>query len=182
MHAGKLDGECVYLQKGRSPLSSGADTLDPSIGAFFYAMAVHPEAQKRAQTELDAVVGPQRLPDFSDRPSLPYTNALVKEVLRWHPPGPVGSPHRVAADDEYNGYLIPGGASVFVNIWSAHVSFCLQVSDSASHRPRRRALSRDPRVYPEPEKFMPERFISSAGSLDVRGRDPADIVFGSGRR
>ena len=47
------------------------------------AMALHPEVQKRAQAELDAAVGPHRLPDFEDRPSLPYISAIVKETLRW---------------------------------------------------------------------------------------------------
>lgn len=80
-------------------------------------MAVCPEFQKKAQQELDAVVGAGRLPDFSDRPSLPYVNALVKELLRWHPSVPMGVPHATISDDEYNGYFIPGGSTVLVNIW-----------------------------------------------------------------
>lgn len=43
-----------------------------------------------AQAELDAVIGPQRLPEFGDRPSLPYMNALVKETLRWQLVAPLG--------------------------------------------------------------------------------------------
>ncbi len=80
-------------------------------------MVLHPDVQKRAQQELDAVVGSGRLPEFSDRASLPYLNALVKELLRWHPVAPLGGPHRVVADDIYDGYLIPSGATVLVNIW-----------------------------------------------------------------
>ena len=53
-------------------------------------MALYPEAQKKAQAEIDAVVGSTRLPDFEDRPSLPYINAVVKEVLRWHLVLPIG--------------------------------------------------------------------------------------------
>ena len=90
------------------------------IGAFFAAMALYPEVQKRAQQELDAVVGTERLPDFADRPSLPYINAIVKESLRWHPAAPMGVPHRVLADDEYNGHIIPAGATIFVNMWYVH--------------------------------------------------------------
>ena len=86
-------------------------------GAFFLAMALYPEVQKKAQQELDAVVGGERLPDFSDRQSLPYINALVKELLRWHPATPMGVPHRILADDEYNGHIIPAGATIFVNMW-----------------------------------------------------------------
>ena len=80
-------------------------------------MAMYPDAQKKAQEELDSVVGTERLPEFSDRPSLPYIDALVKELFRWHSGTPIGFPHRVVADDEYNGYFIPGGATVFVNMW-----------------------------------------------------------------
>ena len=53
-------------------------------------MALYPEIQKKAQEEIDAVVGPHRLPDFEDRPSLPYINAIVKESMRWHLVLPLG--------------------------------------------------------------------------------------------
>ena len=92
------------------------------MGAFFLTMALYPAVQKKAQEELDAVVGSERLPGLSDRPSLPYVNALIKELFRWHPVSIIGLPHRVVDDDEYNGYFIPSGASVFVNMWYVHVS------------------------------------------------------------
>lgn len=110
----------LYYETIHSLLSSykaAANTSADTMAAFFVAMVLYPDVQKRAQLELDAVVGADRLPDFSDRPSLPYLNALVKELLRWHVVAPIGVPHRVVADDEYDGYLIPSGASVFVNIW-----------------------------------------------------------------
>ena len=53
-------------------------------------MALYPEIQKKAQAEIDAVVGPYRLPDFYDRPSLPYINAIVKESSRWNAVVPFG--------------------------------------------------------------------------------------------
>ena len=53
-------------------------------------MALYPEVQRKAQAEIDAVVGPNRLPNFEDRSSLPYINALVKEAMRWHLVGPLG--------------------------------------------------------------------------------------------
>ena len=59
---------------------------------LFLAMALYPEVQKKAQAEIDAVVGPNRLPDFHDRPSLPYINAVVKESSRWNLVGPLGRP------------------------------------------------------------------------------------------
>ena len=107
-------------------------------------MALYPEVQKRAQAEIDAVVGPNRLPDFNDRPSLPYINAVVKESSRWNLVLPLGRPfviiiiatiltssegvpHLSTTDDEYNGFYIPKGAIVFGNAWLArplNLIFC----------------------------------------------------------
>jgi len=61
-----------------------------SVQSFFLAMALYPEVQKKAQMEIDAVIGNNRLPDFNDRDALPYTNAIVKEAMRWQPVSPLG--------------------------------------------------------------------------------------------
>ena len=61
-----------------------------ALSNFALAMTLYPEVQRRAQAELDAVVGPHRLPNFSDQPSLPYVDAIVKETLRWNPVVPLG--------------------------------------------------------------------------------------------
>ena len=61
-------------------------------------MALYPQVQKKAQAEIDAVVGPNRLPDFKDRPSLPYINSIVKESLRWHLVAPLGG----CSNDNYH--------------------------------------------------------------------------------
>lgn len=50
---------------------------------FMLAMVMYPEVQKKAQAELDSVIGPHRLPEFGDRPSLHYVNAMIKELMRW---------------------------------------------------------------------------------------------------
>lgn len=56
-----------------------------SVQVFFIAMALHPEIQSRAQKEIDTIIGSERLPTITDRHALPYVDALVKEVMRWHP-------------------------------------------------------------------------------------------------
>jgi hypothetical protein len=53
-------------------------------------MTLHPEVQKQAQAEIDAVVGTDRLPTLADREYLPFVDALVKEVFRWNPVAPQG--------------------------------------------------------------------------------------------
>jgi cytochrome P450 len=73
-------------------------------------MAVHPDIQKKAQSEIDTVIGTHRLPEFEDRLSLPFVEALYREVMRWKPVGPLGLAHAASADDIYNGYFIPKGS------------------------------------------------------------------------
>lgn len=53
-----------------------------SLGTFMLAMTKYPDVLRRAQKEIDEVVGQDRLPEFDDRPSLPYVTAIVKEVAR----------------------------------------------------------------------------------------------------
>jgi cytochrome P450 len=72
---------------------------------------------RTAQRQLDSVLGGARLPDHSDIDDLPYIVAIVKETLRWAPPAPIGTTHRLMEDDVYRGMLIPGGATVIENIW-----------------------------------------------------------------
>lgn len=99
------------------------------------AMCLYPEAQKKAQAELDSVLG-GRLPDFNDRLNLPYINAVIKETMRWQQVTPLGlhfpsceiqtvnNPiillgfgHTSSEADEYDGYFIPKGTIVIGNGW-----------------------------------------------------------------
>ena len=77
-------------------------------GSFLYYMAINPGIQDKAQGEIDGVVG-NRLPNFSDRPNMPYVEAIYREVLRSNPPVPMSFPHRLMEDDHYKGYFIPEG-------------------------------------------------------------------------
>jgi cytochrome P450 len=80
-------------------------------------MIEYPETQRKAQEELDRIVGRGRFPDFSDMENLPYVKALYKEVLRYHPIVPIGVPHSCIADNEYMDMMIPKGAVVISNVW-----------------------------------------------------------------
>ncbi|KAJ7259499.1 cytochrome P450 [Mycena haematopus] len=131
-----------------------------ALASFFLAMATHPDVQKKAQTEIDTVVGSDRLPEFEDRPALPFVEALYREVMRWKPVTPLGVAHASAADDIYNGYFIPNG------------NFCLP---NLIHT----AMTRDESIYPEPERFNPDRFFTVDGKLND---DNTVLTFGFGRR
>ena len=80
-------------------------------------MASNPHIQKRAQTDLETVVGPMRLPTMEDKPGLPYITAIVKECLRWRSVVPLSVPHVAVQEDEYNGFRIPAGSIVISNTW-----------------------------------------------------------------
>ncbi len=85
--------------------------------AFMQAMMVFEDVQKKAQEEIDRVVGPGRLPEVDDYPNLPYIRCCIKETLRWMPTVILGVPHRAMKDDIYNGWMIPEGATIINNVW-----------------------------------------------------------------
>ncbi|KAH9986195.1 cytochrome P450 [Russula compacta] len=140
---------------------AGADTTYATLAAFFLAMILHPEVFAKAQAEIDHVVGSDRLPDFQDRSSLPYVESVVKEVYRWHCPLPLAVPHRSMKDDRYREYDIPADTMIIPNVW---------------------AMTRDEKMYPEPDLFNPERFMNQNGSEGVQATNPKDFIFGFGRR
>lgn len=86
-----------------------SDTIISALLTFFYLMATHPQVQETAQRQLDSVIGVGRLPTFEDRASLPYIEAIYREVLRWRPPNTLGLIHMTAEEDIYRGYCIPKG-------------------------------------------------------------------------
>ncbi|KAI9058138.1 cytochrome P450 [Trametes sanguinea] len=154
------EGDWIARSVAAAAAEGGADTTFSTAEGFFLAMCLYPEVQEKARAELDAVVGQHRLPQFTDRPSLVYIEAIVKEILRWHNVAPLAIAHGTIADDELRGYFIPAGTMVTPNIWA-----CLH----------------DPDIYPEPEKFIPERFMKD-GKLDNDVLDPSSLAFGFGRR
>ncbi|KAG9122315.1 hypothetical protein FRC07_001373, partial [Ceratobasidium sp. 392] len=156
--------------------AGGADTTVSAVETFFFAMALYPEIQQRAQEEINHVCGVdsngklRRLPGLEDQASLPYTWAIYQECLRWGVVTPCQ--YHVARDeDEYffeNGSItsgpstqvrIPRGTLIVVNAWS---------------------ILHNPRTYPNPFQFDPTRYLQSPGAKTQP--DPRDIAFGWGRR
>jgi len=70
-------------------------------------MIKHPEVQKKAQAEIDRVIGYGQLPTFADRIALPYIDCVIKETLRWGSLLPIGVPHRLLEDDYHDGSILP---------------------------------------------------------------------------
>ncbi|KIJ67856.1 hypothetical protein HYDPIDRAFT_147886 [Hydnomerulius pinastri MD-312] len=139
---------------------AGFETSSASLQSFILAMLLYPEVQTKAQAEIDAVIGISRLPTFEDRASLPYIDAILRELFRWVPSVPLGIPHATTSDDVYEGYFIPKGAVIVPNVW---------------------AMTRDEDKYENIEDFIPERHFTANGSLDS---EPISnlVGFGLGRR
>ncbi|KAJ7111231.1 cytochrome P450 [Mycena epipterygia] len=159
------DSDKAYFQEHHIKATAGtmfiggSDTTVSSFGTFVLAMLANPEAQRKAQAEIDAVTGGKHLPTFDDEDSLPYVSALVKEVMRWRSVAPMAMPHLLDTDDEYRGYRIPAGSIVIGNAW---------------------AILHDEVMYPDPYAFKPEHFLLD-GKLNPAVRNP-EAAFGFGRR
>ncbi|KAJ6468323.1 cytochrome P450 [Mycena sanguinolenta] len=150
---GLSDEEIAYALS--APWAAGVGTTVGSIEVFLLAMILFPDVQKKAQAEIDAVVGQGRSPGFEDYEALPYVQALIKEVTRWRCIAPTGVPHSTIQDEVYNGMFIPKGATVYANIY---------------------AMTTDPEQFPDPDEFRPERFLDNPQLRNY------SVPFGFGRR
>ena len=128
-------------------------------------MIAFPEVQRRAQAEIDAVVGRDRLPTFADAPRLPYVRAVIREVLRWRPGGPFSTPHVATEEDWYEGMYIPKGTVCISNVWHCN---------------------HDRSVFGEDaDQFRPERHLDERGELSpgpTETYQAGHVSFGFGRR
>ncbi|KIO29636.1 hypothetical protein M407DRAFT_21224 [Tulasnella calospora MUT 4182] len=160
--------ETAIKQTSFSLFRAGAETTESVIRTFLLAMTLHPEAQARVRSEIDAVIGPNRFPSVDDKgpEKMPYLEATLLESMRWNPPVSSILPHLPIRDDIFRGYFIPKGTAVVGNAWQ---------------------VSRDPQLYHQPSVFNPERFLKrneNDGSLtlDTSVLSPWEFVFGFGRR
>ncbi|KAF2462454.1 cytochrome P450 [Lineolata rhizophorae] len=147
-------------------VEAGAETTGVTLNNFVLAMCLWPEVPKKAQQELDKVVGPDRLPDWEDEKDLPYVRSLIKETLRWRPLNKFGMSHASSDDDWYDGFFIPKGSVIMLNWWAIHM---------------------DPTLHPEPDEFKPERYLNHTSSAAdyMNSADPYDrdhFGYGAGRR
>jgi cytochrome P450 len=150
--------EKAIKESSGTAFGAATETTYSTLSTFVLAMVLNPSVQEKAQAELDAVVGPNRLPDFGDRDSLPYVEAVMRETMRYHPVSPLGISHAALEDDIYEGYFIPKGAAIVANLWG---------------------MSQNADKYPDPDRFKPERFLLPDGSLT---NDTVSLIFGWGRR
>ncbi|PIK35767.1 hypothetical protein BSL78_27402 [Apostichopus japonicus] len=117
----------------------------------------NPEVKKRLAEEIASTVGFDRHPQLSDRDNMPYAKAVIQEALRFVSVAPIGVYHKVQEDTTFKGYFLPKNTMILPNIWGLH---------------------HDPEIFPEPDKFKPERFIDSKGQFM---KDRRVAAFGIGK-
>jgi cytochrome P450 len=130
-------------------------------------MIAFPQVQRRAQAELDAVVGRSRLPTFSDAPRLPYVRAIIEEVHRWRPSVPFGLSHAATEDDWYEGMFIPKGTLCVPNVWHCNHDRTVFGEDADEFRP---------------ERHLDESGKLISGSVKTVQAGAGHVTFGFGRR
>ncbi|KAL2902372.1 Geraniol 8-hydroxylase [Bienertia sinuspersici] len=139
--------------------AAGTDTTSSTLEWAMAELLHNPEKLKKAQIELQEIIGEGNPVEESDISRLPYLQAVIKETLRLHPPVPLLLPKRADTDVKLNGFTVPKNAQVLINVW---------------------AISRDPTLWENPTSFEPEKFMGS--EIDVKGRNFELIPFGAGRR
>ncbi len=159
-----LDRHGLYFLMG-TVMEGGSDTTSSLIIAFLHALTKWPAVLRRAQAEVDAVVGADRTPTWADYARLPYVAACVKEAHRWRAMAPLGFPHSLAEDDWVDGMLLPKGSDVFINVFALH---------------------HDDVRFPDPDVFDPDHYrgvtalASELANGDHASRD--HYGYGAGRR
>ncbi|CAA0842642.1 cytochrome P450- family 76- subfamily C-polypeptide 6 [Striga hermonthica] len=142
---------------------AGTDTSSNTVEWAMAELLRNPSKLSTLRDEIsdfiNGVDNDERLVGESDIARLPYLQAVIKETLRLHPPGPFLVPRKADVDVEVNDYIVPKDAQILVNVW---------------------ASGRDPNVWPNADVFMPERFLGR--EVDYRGKDFELIPFGAGRR
>ncbi|THH21249.1 hypothetical protein EW146_g258 [Bondarzewia mesenterica] len=150
--------EDIIMCAAGSLFSAGTETVSGAILTFLLLMARHEEIQARAYEEIVTVAGKDRLPNLNDQQSLPFVDAVIQEVHRFHPAVPLAT-HSNYAADEYHGFRIPEKTWILANVW---------------------AMVHDENVYTEPNIFRPERFMPEDGA--DAPPDPRILTYGFGRR
>jgi cytochrome P450 len=135
---------------------AGHETTANVLSWTWYLLAQHPDVEARLHEELDRVLG-GRLPNFTDLAELKWTRMVIEEAMRLYPPA-----HAIArtaiGDDQIGGVRVPAGATISISIYVTH---------------------RNQNLWPDPERFDPERFAPAAVARRHRF---AYLPFGGGPR
>ncbi|XP_040997569.1 cytochrome P450 CYP82D47-like [Juglans microcarpa x Juglans regia] len=155
------DADTIIKATCSNLIAGGSDTNTVTLTWAISLLLNNRHVLKKAQDELDILVGKERVVEDSDISKLVYLQAIVKETLRLYPAAPLGAPREFNEDCIIGGYHVPKGTRLITNIWK---------------------IQTDSQIWSDPLEFKPERFLSTHKDFDVRGKKFELIPFGSGRR
>ncbi|POO02655.1 Cytochrome P450, E-class, group I [Trema orientale] len=156
-----FDADTINKATCLNLILAGSDTTMVTLTWALPLLLNNPLKLKKAQEELDLIVGRDRNVDESDIQNLVYLQAIVKETVRLYPPSPLVLRSTMEDCTLSSGYQVRAGTRLIVNTWK---------------------IQRDERVWPNPGEFEPERFLTSHKDVDLRGKSFEMVVFGGGRR
>ncbi|XP_077866873.1 steroid 17-alpha-hydroxylase/17,20 lyase-like [Saccoglossus kowalevskii] len=138
---------------------AGIDTTTHTLDWAIMFLVHHPDVQAKVAREIDDVIGGEQFPLISDRPRMPYCDAVIHEVMRVRTVAPMSVPHKAMVDSTIGGYNIPKDTWVMINLW---------------------AVQMDKKHWDNPEEFKPERFLEKDGTL--KPKQDNFMPFSAGRR
>ena len=142
-------------------IAGGSDTSTVTLTWTIALLLNNRHVLKKAQDELDVQVGRERIVNKSDISKLVYLQAIVKETLRLYPAGRLAGPCEFTENCIIGGYHVPKGTRLITNVWK---------------------IQTDLRMWSDPLKFKPERFLTTHKNVDVRGQNFELLPSGSSRR
>uniref|UniRef100_A0A8D8VAC1 Probable cytochrome P450 304a1 n=3 Tax=Cacopsylla melanoneura TaxID=428564 RepID=A0A8D8VAC1_9HEMI len=137
---------------------TSSNTVSGQLGFLWQQFILNPEVQTKIQEEIDTVVGRDELPNLNHRKDLHYTEATIREILRYKTLVPLAVPHRSTEDADFMGYHTEKGTIMITNLYKMHMN---------------------PEVWGDPENFRPERFLDQKGHLKKKDQT---LPFGIGKR
>ncbi|KAF8904855.1 cytochrome P450 [Mucidula mucida] len=138
--------------------AAGVDTTAAALTNFMFAMVTHPEVVQQCQVEIDAVIGQNRLPDFTD----------AQIYRQWIPVLPLAVPHRAIKGEKYRDYWLPAGATIMPNTWAILHDEKVFVNPSAF----------DPQRFLKGDKNLPDpHIVFGYGRRSCAGKDMALDTF-----
>ncbi|KAI3807268.1 hypothetical protein L1987_23193 [Smallanthus sonchifolius] len=156
------DSDTIIKSTSIALFLGGNDTTAVTLTWAISLLLNHPNVLNKLQDEIDDHVGKDRIVDESDLKDLVFLEAIIKETLRLYPSAPLLGPREAMVDCTVAGYNVKAGTRLIINVWK---------------------LQRDERVWSDPTKFQPERFMGlDHQHIDLRGQQFVLVPFGYGRR
>jgi len=155
----KLLTKTHYVRLLMDLFFAGTDTTRMTLSWIWHFLAAYPEVQKKAQNEVDEVLGHDGEVTADSRDRLPYVDAVLHEVMRISTVAPLGLSHKTRTDIKLGGYDIPAGTTLMANTWSIHL---------------------DSQYWSDPEAFLPERWLDESGNYQYQQN--GFVPFSMGRR